>query len=58
MVQHIGYTPLLQNDQKVLTVDVAHRAALLLREVFVEWSDDGWRTKQRAPCGLSHDPLG
>ncbi len=54
----VGYTPLLQNDQKVLAVDVAVARGLAAREVFVEWSDDGWRTKQRTPCIFARRPLG
>lgn len=54
-VQHIGYTPLLQNDQKVLTVDVGTARSLDAQEVFVEWSDDGWQTKQRTPCLYTRD---
>lgn len=54
-IQHIGYAPLLQNDQKTLTVDVAVAQSTGAEEVFVEWSDDGWRTKQRTPCQYARD---
>lgn len=54
-LQHVGYTPLLQNDQKTLTVDVATSAGLNTQDVFVEWSDDGWLTKQRTPCIFTRD---
>jgi maltose 6'-phosphate phosphatase len=52
---HIGYTPLLQIDQKSLTVEVATPAALDVEQVFVEWSTDGWQTKNRTPCVAVRD---
>ena len=52
---HIGHQPRLQLDQKTLTVDVAIGPAVEPQEVFVEWSVDGWRTKQRTPCFYARD---
>ena len=52
---HVGCQPRLQVDQKTLTVDVAVSSDLAPQEVFVEWSDDGWRTKQRTPCFYARD---
>ncbi len=51
----VGYQPRLQVDQKTLTVDVALSSSLAPQEVFVEWSDDGWRTRQRTPCIYARD---
>ncbi len=52
---HAGYHPRLQPDQKTLTVDVAVSTALDPQEVFVEWSGDGWRSRQRTPCFAARD---
>lgn len=55
---HVGYHPRLQDDQKALNIDVAVSAALnphAAARVFVEWSDDGWRTRQRTPCVMARD---
>jgi maltose 6'-phosphate phosphatase len=52
---HVGHHPRLQVDQKTLVVDVAIGSTLAPQEVFVEWSDDGWRTKQRTPCFYARD---
>lgn len=54
-LQQIGYAPLLQNEQKMLTVDVAAARSINAQEVFIDWSDDGWRTTQRTPCQYSRD---
>jgi maltose 6'-phosphate phosphatase len=54
-ILHVGHHPRLQPDQKTLAVDVAVKASLQPQEVFVEWSDDGWRTKQRTPCHFARD---
>ena len=47
----LDYEPHIGAEQRVLPVRVAvhGRAA----QVIVEWSDDGWKTKQRTRCTLS-----
>ncbi len=52
---HVGYQPQLEEDQKQLTIDVAVNTLLNPQEVFVEWTDDGWRTRQRARCAPARD---
>lgn len=52
---HIDYSPQLQIDQKTLSVDVAVPVALAAQQVYVDWSTDGWQTKNRTPCVFTRD---
>lgn len=54
-ILHIDYLPRLEQDQKMLTIHAAVSTALSPQAVFVDWSDDGWRTKRSAPCSLARD---
>ena len=54
-ILHVGYLPHLEDDQKTLTIDVAVAASIKPQDVFVDWSDDGWRTKRSTPCFLARD---
>jgi len=49
-VAHLDFTPHIEAEQRVLPISVAvHGRAT---QVTVEWSTDGWKTKQRARCTL------
>jgi maltose 6'-phosphate phosphatase len=47
--------PLLQPEQKQLTVTVAVATHLDAQQVFVEWSGDGCKTVHRTPCFSARD---
>ena len=51
----VDYSPVLHVDQKILSVTVAVAASLNPHQVFVEWSTDGWQTKNRTPCFFARD---
>ncbi len=54
-ILHVGYAPRLEEDQRTLVIDVAVSSGLQPQDVFVDWSDDGWRTKRSTPCSLARD---
>lgn len=54
-ILHVGHLPRLGDDQRMLTIEVAVSTSLKPRDVFIDWTDDGWRTKRSAPCTLVRD---
>jgi maltose 6'-phosphate phosphatase len=52
LIAHIDFNPHLEPEQRVVPIKVA--VAGRVSQVAVEWSTDGWKTKHRTACTLSH----
>ena len=49
-VQHVDFLPQLHAEETHRTIAVAVDGAIQPREVYVDWTTDGWRTQQRTKC--------
>ncbi len=49
-IQHVDFQPQLQPEETHRTITIAVDDSLQPREVYIDWTTDGWRTQQRTKC--------